>query len=265
LACFLHHKAIPLSNLEEFMISRPPLTIVVLAVAALAALPVSAQKGKPKPPPDTLGTAWIDNDANTPCAADSATRIHSDCQGDNGAYTQADGAGTYPKLLGDTGAFWLQTYGQRYVTVDFTDLVPGSVLCGTKCYRNFGDLLDTTTPRAGGLDYTVSLHGNAIDASGVARPNGLRGLAVGETSAARFFVNIPDPDGRSFHYTLYFDEATYSGTYAGVTRTAQCTWQIESNGYAELVAGGTGKNRNTREGVFLMPFRIVFDAGTTCD
>jgi hypothetical protein len=243
------------------MITRFQLTLVALAVLIATVLPLSAQKGKPKPPADILGTAWIDNDAVTPCAADANTRIHSDCLGDNGAYTQADGAGTYPKLLGDTGALWLQTYGSRFVTIDFSDLVPGSVLCGTSCYRTFGNLLDTTVPRAGGLEYTASLHGNAIDGAGRAVTGGLRGLAVGQSSAARFFVNIPDPAGRSFHYTLFFDATNYPNSdFATVTRTAPCTWQIVSTGNAELIAHGTGKNRDTREGVFSMPFRLVFEA-----
>jgi hypothetical protein len=243
------------------MTARLTIVAAALAILAVTALPVSAQKGKPKPPADILGTAWIDNDADTLCVSDPGTRIHSDCQGDNGAYTQIDGDGTYPKLLGDTGAFWLRTYGSRYVTIDFSDLVPGSVLCGTSCYRTFGDVLDTTTPRAGGLDWTVSIHGNAIDAAGKALSSGLRSLDIGQSSDARFFVNIPDPEGRSFHYSLFFDTTNYPNSdFATVTRTAACSWLIESNGYAELVAHGTGKNKNTREGRFWMPFRVVFEA-----
>ena len=243
------------------MTARLPIALVVLiAFVAAGSSPASAQK-KPRPPADTLGTAWIDNNAVNPCSADAATRIHSDCQGDNGAYTQADGDGTYPKLLGSTGALWLQTYGSRFVTLDFTDLVPGSVLCGSSCYRNFGDILDTTVPRSGGLDWTVSIHGNAVDAFGTALPGGLLGLAVGQSSDARLYVNIPDPEGRSFHYTVFFDGVNSpSSDYATVTRSASCTWVFEGNGYGELVAGGVGKNKNTKEGVFLMPFRIVFAA-----
>lgn len=247
------------------MTTRPQITILALAVLAIAVLPVSAQNAQkagkpPAPPPDVLGTAWIDNDALTPCGTDPGTRIHSDCLGADGAYT-TDGDGNYPKLLGDTGAIWLQTYANRYVTLNFSDLVPGTVLCGTKCYRQFGNVLDTTVPRAGGQDWTASLHGNVIDAAGNALPNGLRGLAVGDSSIARFFVNFPDPEGGSFHWTVFFNPTSYPDSdFVTITRTAACIWQVESNGYGELVAGGGGKNRNTREGLFWMPFRIVFEA-----
>jgi hypothetical protein len=81
-------------------------------------LPVAAQKkGKPKPSPepaDVVGIAWIGNDAFTPCAIFSGPGVHGDCQGTNGAYVP-DGGEDYPKLLSTTGAFWLQTYGDRFI------------------------------------------------------------------------------------------------------------------------------------------------------
>jgi hypothetical protein len=243
------------------MTARLPTVVAALAVLAVTALPVSAQKKKPQAPADILGTAWIDNDVVTLCGADENTRIHSDCQGEDGAYT-TDGEGNYPKL-NENRAFWLHTYGNRYVTLDFSSLVPGSVLCGTSCYRTFGNLLDTTVPKGGNDPWTAALHGNAVDAAGTALPNGLLSLAVGASSDMRFFVNFPDPEGRSFHYSLFFNPTSYPDSdFATVTRTAQCSWLIESDGYAELVAHGTGRNRNTREGRFWMPFRVVFEAPT---
>ena len=147
------------------------------------------------------------------------------------------------------------------MTLDFSDLVSGSILCGTSCYRQFGDILHTTVPRSGGLDYTVSIHGNAINGAGTVLPDGFLSVPVGASSDARFFINIPDPEGGTFHYTVFFDTTNYpSSDFATVTRTASCSWKIESHGYGELVAGGAGKNRNTREGVYFTPVRIVFEA-----
>ena len=244
------------------MIVRLPIALIVLTALTVATLPASAQK-KPRPSADIAGTAWIDNDPLTLCGADVNTGIHSDCQGNNGEYT-FQGANNYPKLLeGNSFAFWLHTYGSRYVALDFSTLVPGSVLCGTSCYRTFGTVIDTTVPKGGNDPWTASLHGNVVDANGTALPDGFRGLAVGASSDARFFVNFPDPDGRSFHFSLFFNPTSYPNSdFVTVTRTAQCSWLIESNGYAELVAHGIGKIKNTREGLFWMPFRVVFEAPT---
>ena len=231
------------------------LTVVVLLAATL---PVLAQK-KPRPPADILGTAWVDNDGATPCTPDATTRVHSDCLGIDGAYT-TDGAGNYPKLNAER-AMWLQIYGSRYVTLDFGGLLPGSENCATSCYRTFGTLVDTTVPRAGTDNWTASLHGNAIDADGNRLPDGLLSVPVGSSNPARFFINFPDPDGRRFHWSLWYSPTQYPGSdFATVTRTAQCTWVIEGSGHAQLVAHVGGKNPASLEGLFYMPFRVTFDA-----
>jgi hypothetical protein len=234
--------------------------IVVGVIAlALAAGEIFAQK-KPAPPPELFGTAWIDNHPGDPCAADPATRVHSDCVGDEGAYF-SDGSGTSARLNSER-AFWLQTYGARYVTLDFSVPVAGSVTCGTGCYRKFPDVMHTVVPKNTSDPWTAALHGNAIDAAGVRLANGLLSLPVGAASDARFFVNFPDPDGGRFHWTLYFNPTSYpESDFVTVTRTGVCSWEIESHGRGKLVAHGVGKGAqqaSTGEGVFWMPFRIAF-------
>lgn len=233
----------------------------VLCAAALVmtSVGISAQK-KSALPADLFGTAWIDNEAGAPCSPDAGTRIHSDCAGEDGAYFD-DGSGTAARLNSER-AFWLQTYGARSVTLDFSVPVAGSITCGSGCYRQFTDMVQTLVAKGGSDPWTAALHGNVIDAAGVRLPNGLLSLPVGSSSDARFFVNFPDPQGRRFHWTVYFNPTSYpESDFVTILRTDSCSWVIESQGRGKLVAHGVGsgsRQASTGEGVYWMPFRIAF-------
>jgi hypothetical protein len=234
------------------------LTVVTLALG-LAALslgrPVAAQKGKP--PADVLGTFTMRTAG--PPHVDGPDRL----TGDNlGAY-EADADGTSVILNGNR-EFRTGLFGARFVYLDFSQVIEAAT-CGAGCFRTFGDIVipeANTYPPEG--PYRVSMQTNVVDINNVEIPNGLMGLVEGNSSPARFFVTFKDPAGRDFHWSALFNPGEYPGsTLVQVTRIGPCTWTIEANG-AGAVGGlrawsvRKGKNGNSDEGLFSMPFGITF-------
>ena len=225
-----------------------------LAVLSLA-LPVAAQKGKPIPDLPgtfTMRTAWDPGGAGP----DRVT-------GDNlGAYV-ADIDGTSVILNGNR-EFRSGLFGLRFVQLDFLQEVVAAT-CGAGCFRTFGNLVipepNTYAPEG---PYRVSMQTNIVNSANVETPNGLMGVGVGHSAYARFFVTFKDPAGRDFHWSALFNPAEYPGSsLVQVTHSPACTWTIEANG-ANAVAGlrawavKKGKNGNSDEGLFSMPFGITF-------
>lgn len=244
-------------------------TVVTAAIGMLiAATPAAAPK--PKPPADIPGTFTV----RTPCYHNEVVdRITGDC----GDRYEADTDGTYV-ILNTNREFRSALYGMRFVLLDFSEPIVES-LCTANCFRTFGDIVEPQPniyPPEG--PYRVVMQTNVVDVNGVETPNGLQSIAPGNSSFARFFVSFEDPGGRDFHWSAIFNPLEYPGSdHVTVTREIgpQCTWTIEANTTTTGSNAGAraglrawnvkkGRNGNSDEGLFSMPFAIVFTA-SSCD
>jgi len=242
---------------------------VALGLGALSLTTLMAAP-KPKPPADIPGSFTV----NTPCdvGGNGPDRISGDCLG----LYPADADGTYVILNGNR-EFRAGLYGTRYVQLDFSESIAGT-LCATGCFRTFGDFVvpqPNVYPPEG--PYRVVMQTNVVDVNGVEIANGLMGIPPGNTLFARFFVSFEDPGGSDFHWSAIFNPLDYAGSnHVTVTRgdgSNSCTWTIaatvsdtDTNGPTGARAGlrawnvKKGRNGNSDEGLFSMPFAITFSA-----
>jgi hypothetical protein len=189
----------------------------------------------------------------------------------------ADAAGTYAILRGTNNrAFRMQLYGARFIALDFSAQIARGA-CGTStppCFRTF-DQVDTLTERNGADPWKAYIAINVVDANGNEPSTGLLSLGVnGPPAFGRAHVGFPDPDSGEFHYAASFHAVQYPGSdWIKVERTADCTWKftaaetgVDGNGdptgaRGVLYAYSVGKgNRGSHEGVFSLPFQIIFSA-----
>lgn len=232
------------------------LTVVALALATLQIEMTAA--GPRKLPPDVPGTFAM----STACgpSADGPDRITGDCAG---SY-QADSDGTYVILNGNR-ELRAVLYGARFVYLDFSQPIAGTQ-CQSGCFRQFGDIVipqPNLYPPEGPA--RVVMQTNVVDAAGNDLANGLFGIPVGNTLDARFFVSFYDPNGRDFHWSALFNPREYAGShYVTATRTAPCTWTIAgapgTRAGLRAWAVKKGKDNNSNEGLFEMPFALHFTA-----
>lgn len=243
--------------------------IVTAAIGMVVAANPSAAP-RPKPLADIPGRFVVQQ----PCYSVPlfpADRISGDdCLGNP---YQADSDGTRI-ILNTNREFRASLYGTRFVALDFTELVAGSE-CVVGCFRTFDNLVEPQPnmyPPEG--PYRVVMQTNVVDIDGVEVPNGLLGFAPGTSSYARFFVSFEDPGGRDFHWSAIFNPNEYPGSnHVKVSRLDPCTWTIhatvtgaDGNGSTGARAGlrawsvRKGKNGNSDEGLFSMPFAMTFTA-----
>jgi hypothetical protein len=94
---------------------------------------LAAQK-KSKPPADVPGSFVMPGPH--PCNPLTTEQDLGACGDDLGTY-QADSDGTYVNLNANR-EMRAGLYGIRFVTLDFSQEVADTALCGTKCFLNFG-------------------------------------------------------------------------------------------------------------------------------
>lgn len=161
------------------------------------------------------------------------------------------------------GAYLTATYGLqliykpgrgRFFALDFSEpMAPPPCAATANCRRRFDTIYaDTSTPP-----------GQVIPVDGVGRDltNGFYGITVGQTVAARFWLNFPDPTASDVLWTLRFVPSNYPGsTWLAVTRTGVNTWTVEATA-ADTVAlesvTTSGKSVKIHEGTYRMPFKIT--------
>ena len=235
--------------------------VLALGVAALL-LNASADAQKGKTPPDVPGTFTM-RSAYDPGGA-GPDRASGDAI-DLGVY-HLDGDGTGVVLNGNR-EFRAELFVTRYAQLDFSEAIAGTG-CATGCFRTFGQLVIPTPniyPPEG--PWRVVMQTNVVTIANVETADGLMGLREdGPAGYARFFISFKDPGGRDFHWSVLYNPSEYQGSHlARVLRTAPCSWMIYADG--PNARGGLrawsvrkGRNSNSDEGLFSMPFGIAFSA-----
>jgi hypothetical protein len=233
-------------------------SFVVALICALSSGLAAQKKGKP--PADVPGAFTIPD----PCVSSTTAQDLAAC-GDGDAYV-ADSDGTYV-ILNANREMRAGLYGTRSITLDFSRPVEGTAQCGTNCFLNFGGQTistDVTAPPPE-APWKAVMQTNVVDTMGNEVTGGLMSLQPGETKNARFFFTFRDPSERDFHWSLRYYPGLYSGSnYARVTRIAECTWTIQSQGdhLGGLIAYAVnrGKDSSSKEGLFEVPFELTFTA-----
>lgn len=245
-----------------------PMMGAVIVFAAAAELPEAQKGGKSKEPSRIAATAEF----SSPCC--TAPGII----GDGSGYTQPEWQ------EGDPGASMIAatnemniTLGDPYsITLDFQGQTPDTSKpsdCAladspTTCLWDWVQYPQVRTFTA---DFTIQ--SNTLDAAGeVELEQGLLGIAVSDSSKARLNMTITVPETAPGFWRFDFNPnipPNGGASVVSVARTDECTWAF-SAGEAEkaalsiLVKPPRGKQYAHREGLFSMPFVLIYQVPSLC-